>query len=65
MKTFEKASEIAKAMEMTEENGHQCRPAASNAPDERQGMVNKVLILTYNRVIVVVVINVHKTGNLN
>ena len=45
MKTFEKACQNTKAMEMTEENGHQCRSAANNATDERQGMVNKVLIL--------------------
>ena len=40
--TFEKACQIAKAMEMTEKKDHECRRATSNATDERQGMVNKV-----------------------
>ena len=35
--TFEKGCQIARAMEMTEKNGHECRPATSNARDERQG----------------------------
>ena len=56
--TFEKGCQIARAMEMTEKNGHECRPATSNATDERQGMVNKVGFLItnlHNRVIAVVV----------
>ena len=35
--TLEKACQMTKAMEMTEKNGQECRPATSNATGERQG----------------------------
>ena len=46
--TFEKGWQIARAMEMTETNGLECRPATSNGTYERQGMVDKVRFLITN-----------------
>ena len=46
--SFENAYQIAKVLEMGEKNTIEFCPATSNATDERQDIVNKVVIVRPN-----------------